>query len=45
MYKKIDIYVDGKYVALTLWAKTLQEAKRKFIKEYVGDSMIKSVDI
>jgi len=48
-YRKIDIYVNGKYVASTKWAKSLKEAKTKFIKQYVGvqgiKSVFKSVDI
>jgi hypothetical protein len=36
-YRKIDIYVDGKYVATTTWSKTLREAKARF---FAGDKDI-----
>jgi uncharacterized protein YabE (DUF348 family) len=31
---KIDIYVDGKYVVSTTWAKTNREAKERFLNAY-----------
>lgn len=31
-YRKIDIFVDGKYVASTTWAKNCKEAKAQYVK-------------
>ena len=33
-YHKIEIFVDGVYVATTAWAKSLKEAKERFIQEH-----------
>lgn len=33
-YPKQDIYVDGKYVATTTWAKTSKEAKQKYLEKH-----------
>lgn len=33
-YPKIDIYVDGKYVATTTWAKTCKEAAEKYKEKH-----------
>ena len=32
-YKKIDIYVDGKYKCSTNWAKSCAEAKVKYLEK------------
>ena len=31
-YKKIDIYVNGKYYCSTKWSKTCREAVKNFIR-------------
>lgn len=33
-YRKIDIYIKGKYHSSTTWSKTLKEAKDKFVEKY-----------
>ena len=33
-YKKINIYVDGKYVCSTTWPRTCFEAKKHFSRAY-----------
>lgn len=33
-YKKIDIYVNGKYDISTTWAKTCKEAKQRYKEAY-----------
>jgi len=35
MYKKIDIFQDGKYLCSTNWSKTCKEAKEKIQKSDV----------
>jgi len=32
-YKKIDIYVDGKYKSSTNWAKSCAEAKTRYLEK------------
>ena len=32
-YREIEIFVDGKYVATTTWAKTCKEAKERYKAE------------
>jgi hypothetical protein len=32
-YPKIDLYVGGRYVATTTWARTVAEAKAKYIEK------------
>ncbi len=31
-YPKIDLFYDGRYVATTSWARTMREAKEKFLE-------------
>lgn len=32
-YPKIDIYIQGKYIATTTWAKTCREALERYIEK------------
>ena len=32
-YRKIDIFLNGEYQCSTTWARTLKEAKKRFIEE------------
>jgi hypothetical protein len=44
-YPKIELYVGGKYVATTTWARTVNEAKAKYIEGHPGvdPSKVKAV--
>ena len=41
-YKKIDIYVDGKYEVSTTWAKNCKEAIEKYKAENPDDKDVKA---
>lgn len=38
-YKKIDIFVDGKYVCTTTWSKTCKDAVKHYHKDFTGDKV------
>lgn len=33
-YRKIDIYVNGKYDCSTTWSKTCKEARARYLEKY-----------
>lgn len=41
-YRKIEIFINGRYVRTTTWARTLKQAKEKFIEAeiYVNPSWV-----
>ncbi len=46
-YRKIEIFVNGKYIATTTWSKTCKEAKRRFLNDHpmgrgVSPSVVKA---